>query len=129
MNQPHVPPTILIIDPSAHSRRVLQGFLRHNGWVAPTAATARAAWEAITNHTPDLIVLDLLLPDLSGADFLHALRHDPRTAAVPIILLTALAADHHIDAGLNHGADDYITKPADLHTIAARIREWLPAAA
>lgn len=129
INNRPVTPTILLIDGSPSARRIVQGFLRRARFSVQSVATASAAWEEIAYSPPALILLDLLLPDQSGADFLHALRQDPRTATTPIILLTALASDQHIEAGLTHGADDYITKPADLHTIAARVREWLPAAA
>ena len=76
------------------------------------------------NSRPDLIVLDLLLPDRPGLELCHELRADPRTKAVPIIIATYKSGDDEV-AGLTQGADDYIAKPYVVEVLIARIQKQL----
>ena len=84
-----------------------------------------AALRAVTDSTPDLVILDLNLPVLSGAEVCRILRGRPATANVPIIMLTARTGESDRVTGLDLGADDYITKPFSLRELAARVRAVL----
>lgn len=84
-----------------------------------------AALKAVAEHTPDLIVLDLNLPVLSGFDVCRILRSRPATRQVPIIMLTARSAETDRVSGLDLGADDYVTKPFSPRELAARVRAVL----
>ena len=79
----------------------------------------------LTNRLPDLVVLDLMLPGLDGMEICKIIKRDPRTAHVPIVMLTARSEDTDIVAGLELGADDYITKPFSPRVLIARIRAVL----
>jgi DNA-binding response OmpR family regulator len=84
-----------------------------------------AALRAVTEQLPDLVILDLNLPVLSGTEVCRILRGRPATAGVPIIMLTARTGENDRVAGLDLGADDYVTKPFSLRELAARVRAVL----
>jgi DNA-binding response OmpR family regulator len=75
----------------------------------------------IRSEPPDLVLLDIMLPGMSGTDVARALRDDPRTAGLPIIMLTAKSEESDIVVGLKFGADDYVTKPFSMSVLVARI--------
>jgi DNA-binding response OmpR family regulator len=87
--------------------------------------TGDAALKAVTEHTPDMIILDLNLPVLSGLEVCRILRARPNTQRVPIIMLTARTSESDRVTGLDVGADDYIIKPFSLRELAARVRAVL----
>ncbi len=80
-----------------------------------------SAVEAIRSAPPDLVVLDIMLPRMSGTEVLRELRSDPRTSGVPVIVLTAKTAEGDVVAGLQLGADDYVTKPFSMSVLLARV--------
>jgi len=79
----------------------------------------------ITGNHPDLVVLDIMLPGMSGTDVLKHLRNDPRTATIPVIMLTAKSEESDMVVGLHLGADDYVTKPFSMSVLMARIEAVL----
>src|SRR5881394_681353 len=89
------------------------------------ARSGDAALKCITEQMPDLVILDLNLPVLSGVEVCRIMRGRPETAKVPIIMLTARSTESDRIAGLDVGADDYITKPFSLRELAARVRAVL----
>ena len=89
------------------------------------AASGDAALKSVTEETPDLVILDLNLPVLSGIEVCRIIRGRPATAKVPIIMLTARTSESDRIAGLDVGADDYVTKPFSLRELAARVRAVL----
>src|SRR6476660_1030584 len=89
------------------------------------ASSGDAALKAVTEEVPDLVILDLNLPVLSGVEVCRIMRGRPETAKVPIIMLTARSTESDRIAGLDVGADDYITKPFSLRELAARVRAVL----
>lgn len=91
-----------------------------------TAATGRAALHLAQHRLPDLILLDILLPDLNGIEVVRKLRQTPATAKIPIIALTALARDEERDRILSAGCDDYLSKPYDLNDLEALMSRYLP---
>jgi two-component system alkaline phosphatase synthesis response regulator PhoP len=113
---------ILIVEDDASLARVLGDNLTFDGFEVKCAADGAAALEYSRTFAPDLVVLDIMLPDTSGFDLCGMLRHGGST---PIIILTARSQKADKLRGLNLGADDYITKPFDLEEFLARVRAVL----
>src|SRR5687767_764302 len=108
----------------------LAGLIKHTlekagGLEVETVDSGDAALRIVTDREPDLILLDLNLPVLSGLEVCRILRGRPSTAHVPIIMLTARTSESDRVTGLEVGADDYITKPFSLRELAARVRAVL----
>src|SRR5262245_8334440 len=116
---------ILIIEDHAPMRRNLATVLEMEGYAVTTAENGRAGLEAIEAAPPDVVLCDVMMPELDGHAVLLAIRADDATATVPFIFLTARGEKPDVRAGMNLGADDYLTKPvakADLlAAVAARL--------
>src|SRR5678816_1311263 len=98
---------------------------RECGFVIEIAASGDAALKSVAEEVPDLVLLDLNLPVLNGVEVCRIIRGRTETAKVPIIMLTARSTESDRIAGLDVGADDYITKPFSLRELAARVRAVL----
>lgn len=110
---------VLVVDDDAGLARALAINLRVQGWQVTTAATGQAALEAAAREHPDVVILDLGLPDLSGLDVIAGIRG---WSKVPIVVLSARhLGDDKVDA-LDAGADDYVTKPFAMNELLARLR-------
>ena len=118
-----VKPTILVVDDEEHITELVAMALGYNGFEVERAASGRAALEAVEGRKPDLIVLDVMLPDLDGFEVVRRLRADG--LRVPIVFLTARDATEDKVAGLTIGGDDYVTKPFSLEELVARVRAVL----
>lgn len=116
------PSRILVVDDHADIRDPLAAFLRRHDLEVLTAADAAAARALLRQHRIDLVVLDIMLP---GEDGLSLCRHLAETSGTPVILLTAMAGQDERVAGLEIGADDYVTKPFDPRELVARIKGLL----
>ncbi len=114
--------TILVVDDKATVRNMVREYLESDGYRVVIAADGREALYAARQERPDLIVLDIMMPKMSGYDFLRAYREERQT---PIILLTARLDEADKVLGLELGADDYVTKPFGLKELAARIQAVL----
>src|SRR5688572_21756407 len=112
-------PTILVIDDEAQIRKLLEITLESNDFKVSGAATAKDGILAVANHPPDLVLLDLGLPDRSGHDVLNHLREWYKK---PIIILSVQSSEEDIVKALDQGADDYIIKPFRTGELLARIR-------
>lgn len=117
-------PEILIVEDTLELAAVLQRELLAAGYTVRHAATGPAALAALADHPPDLVVLDWMLPGLSGLDVLQHLRHSA-SAAIPVLMLTARGEESDRVIGLELGADDYLTKPFSLRELVARVRALL----
>jgi DNA-binding response OmpR family regulator len=104
-------PTVLVVDDDTDNRDMIAMILRSNGYDVLTAADAATAAGVIDATDIDLVLLDVRLPALSGTEFCRQLRERPRTADLPIVLVSADAGRVHIGEGLAAGADDYLVKP------------------
>jgi len=122
MNQVSLPSRILVVDDHADIRDPLAAFLRRHELEVLTAPDAATARTLLGQHQIDLVVLDIMLP---GEDGLSLCRHLAETTATPVILLTAMASQDDRVAGLEIGADDYVTKPFDPRELVARIKGML----
>ena len=113
---------ILIVEDEQPIREMVMFALASAGYEGQEAADARQAQATIAERLPDLVLLDWMLPGLSGIDFARRLKKEDLTRDVPIILLTARAEEEDKIHGLESGADDYITKPFSPRELVARIR-------
>lgn len=116
---------ILVVDDEAPIREMVRFALERNGYEIYEAADTRNALLQIAEHRPDMILLDWMLPDLSGVDFARRLKKESDTADLPIIMLTARAEEDDKIRGLESGADDYLTKPFSPRELMARIKAVL----
>jgi DNA-binding response OmpR family regulator len=118
-------PRILVVDDEADTFEVLAFKLREAGFDPVQASDGKAALAKARSERPALIVLDLMLPEIDGLDVCRLLRRDPSTASIPIIMLTAKAAETDRIVGLEIGADDYVTKPFSPRELRARVKAAL----
>ena len=120
------PPTrILVAEDDPDIGSLLEHYLKKAGFLPTVVASGREVMPQIKRDTPDLVVLDLMLPGLDGLQLCRAIRADANTAAIPIIMLTAKAEESDRIVGLELGADDYITKPFSPNEVVARVRALL----
>ena len=118
-----VPTRVLVVDDEQYIRDLVGTALRYEGFDVDEAATGRQAISAVTDRRPDLVVLDVMLPDLDGVEVTRRLRSDG--IRVPVVFLTARDATEDKVAGLTVGGDDYVTKPFSLEELVARVRAVL----
>ncbi|WP_033296389.1 response regulator transcription factor [Amycolatopsis jejuensis] len=119
---------LLVVDDEATVRELLSAALRFAGFQVSSAATAGEAVAAAAEEPPDLVLLDVMLPDADGFEVARRLRErhpSGRSGPVPVLFLTARDRQADKVAGLSLGADDYVTKPFDLEELIARIRAIL----
>jgi two-component system OmpR family response regulator len=114
--------SVLVVDDEPGIIELASAYLRRDGFTVKTARTGRRALDAIATQLPDLVVLDLMLPDISGEEICTTLR---RHSAVPILMLTAKSAEADRLRGLALGADDYLVKPFSPRELVARVRAIL----
>ncbi len=116
---------ILVVDDEQDIQELLQYNLEKSGYRVMCASTGEEAVVMSTRHLPDLIILDLMLPGIDGRDVCRILKKNTSTDMIPIIMLTARTEASDIVAGLELGADDYVTKPFSPGVLIARIRSVL----
>lgn len=116
---------ILIVDDEEDVLELVQYNLEQSGYHVETATSGEQALTYSKKKTPDLIILDLMLPGIDGLEVCKQLKSDVKTEGVPIIMLTAKGEEADIVTGLELGADDYVTKPFSPKVLVARIRRLL----
>ena len=116
---------ILIIEDDRDIAELVRRYLEKAGFAVDVNASGREGLAALTAHPPDLLVLDLMLPHVSGAEICRAARAAPTTALIPIIMVTAKGDEAERISGLEIGADDYIAKPFSPNELVARVRALL----
>ncbi len=124
-----MPATILIVEDEPAIAELVSLHCKHAGYAVQVAHAVLDARDLVDETLPDLVVLDWMLPDKSGIDFARELRKDDRTKDLPILMLTARAAEDDKVRGLEVGADDYVTKPFSPKELVARIKALLRRAA
>jgi DNA-binding response OmpR family regulator len=112
---------VLVADPDPTARELLSVFLRRRGFRVWVAGNAMEAQAMLAHQMPDVLLMDMPLPTLTGDGLLPHLRRQRDTAMLPIIIISSLGTAHDIRQGLSQGADDYITKPVELSVLEARI--------
>src|SRR5687767_7643296 len=113
---------ILVAEDDRDIAELISHYLKKTGWTAHVAAAGDQALAYIRNHPVDVVILDLMLPGMSGLEVCQALRAHHETAAVPVIMLTARTDEADRVRGLELGADDYVGKPFSPNELVARIR-------
>jgi CheY-like chemotaxis protein len=103
--------TVLVVDDNEDNLRIVTQMLQSRGWTVRLARDGKSALAAVEAERPDVILLDIMMPEMDGMQVLDRLRANPRSASVPVILVTAKGQDDDLLAGYKGGADYYITKP------------------
>ena len=116
---------IYLVEDDNNIRELIVYTLNNYGLEAAGFETPGDFWKAMKNQTPDLVLLDIMLPEEDGISILKKLRSNPATGLLPIMLLTAKAAEYDKVLGLDSGADDYITKPFGMMELVSRIKALL----
>ena len=116
---------ILAVDDEPVNQRLVSKVLTASGFQVTTANNAKEAFELVERIHFDLIILDVLMPEIDGYEACRRLRENPLTAQTPIILLTALDSLENKMKGFEAGADDYLPKPCEPEELVARVRVWL----
>ncbi|GAT71099.1 response regulator [Planomonospora sp. ID91781] len=117
--------TILIAEDDADIRDLVVFKLEQSGHTVIPVGDGRSALRMAHEQDPDIVLLDVMMPGMSGIDVCRELRRDAQTAELPIILLTARAQESDVENGLTAGADDYIVKPFSPRVLAERVQSVL----
>jgi DNA-binding response OmpR family regulator len=120
--------SLVVADDDSDILRLLERRLSRRGYAVVTATDGVAALDAVRRTGPDAVVLDRVMPAMSGEEVCAALKGDERTAAIPVVLLSAHASEREIVEGFGAGADEYLTKPFDLDELDERLRRLVAAA-
>jgi len=119
------PPKILVVDDTPNNVKLLADVLSVKGFTVATAASGEEALSKIAADQPDLVLLDVMMPGLSGYDVCRRIRADAQTALLPVVLVTALDPAQERIKGIDAGADDFISKPINQPELFARVRSLL----
>jgi DNA-binding response OmpR family regulator len=122
---PHHVPRVLIVDDQADICQMLTQVLEPDGYETETAISGKRALAAVREHVPDLILLDVSMPGMDGYEVASLLKADPKTASIPIIMVSALAGRGARVIGLDSGAEDFLTKPVDSAELSLKVRNLL----
>jgi len=125
---PATPPArkkVLVVDDEKDIVDLVAYNLARNGYDTLTASDGNDALESATKNSPDLIILDLMIPGIDGMEVARRLKGDSRTANIPIVMLTAKGEETDVVVGLTLGADDYVTKPFSMKVLLARVSSVL----
>ncbi len=114
-------PEVLVVDDEPNILLSLEFLMQQAGYTVVTAADAERAVDLIAKHCPDLILLDISLPGMSGFDLLEQLRQKAETRNLPVIMLTAHGREVEREKGMALGANDYITKPFSTRDLVSRV--------
>ncbi len=119
------PAKVLVVDDTPNNVKLLADVLGVKGFAVATAASGEEALAKIASEPPDLVLLDVMMPGLSGYDVCRRIRADAQTALLPVVLVTALDPEHEKIKGIEAGADDFLSKPINQGELFARVRSLL----
>ncbi len=117
--------TILVAEDQQHVRALVEYKLRNSGFKVVCVEDGKAALQKAQEIIPDLILLDVMMPLMTGFEVLSALKNNDSTRGIPILMVTAQSKEDEVLKGLELGADDYITKPFSPNELAARVKSTL----
>ena len=117
--------TILVVDDNEACREAMLASLTHAGFRVFVAADGREGVEAVRQLRPDMVFMDLMMPEMDGYETMRAIREHPEWQSLPIIALTAKAMKGDREKSIDAGASDYITKPVDVEQLLSLMRVWL----
>lgn len=116
---------IYILEDDDNIRKLINYSLKSQGFEVQDFAQPSAFWTALQTINPDLLLLDIMLPEEDGISILKKLRSNPKTSTIPVIMLTAKDSEYDVVTGLDSGADDYVTKPFGMMALVSRIKAVL----
>ena len=119
--------TVLVVEDNEKNMKLFRDVLQAAGYGTLEATTGRQAVELATEHSPDLVLMDIQLPDFDGIEALGQLRADARTASVPVLALTAQAMEGDRKRFLAAGFDGYLSKPVDVADFVATVKRYCEA--
>jgi DNA-binding response OmpR family regulator len=121
----NAPAKILVVDDTPQNVKLLGDLLTAKGFTAVTAASGEEALEKLAQERPALVLLDIMMPGLSGYDVCRRIRAEPSTALLPVVLVTSLDPHEERIKGIEAGADDFVQKPFNHAELLARVRSLL----
>lgn len=116
---------ILIVDDNQQNCELLDAYLADEGYQIEMVYDGQQTLDSVARQHPDLILLDIMMPRLSGYEVCHRLKSSPETRTIPILMITALAEMSDIEKGIDAGADDFLTKPINKLELITRVRSLL----
>jgi putative two-component system response regulator len=122
VNEISMKPHVLVVDDDPAVGEILSRLLDRDGYEVTVVADGPAVFEVMSHRPPDAILLDVVLPGMSGFEVCRRLKHDPRTLLTPVVLVTGLGQREQRIEGLEAGADDFLTKPVDTQELLVRVR-------
>ena len=122
---PQVPPRLLLVDDEPGLREAVQAYLEDSDFIVDVASNAREGWELLQQNLPDLVISDIMMPEVDGYQFLKQMREDPQFKALPVVFLTAKGMTTDRIQGYQAGCDAYISKPFDPEELVVIVKNLL----
>ena len=116
---------ILLIDDDENMRMICREALLYQNYAVIEASNGTQGLEQLKNHRPDLILLDIMMPKMSGFEVCRRLKNDPKNADIPVIMVTALSEFGDIERGIDSGTDDFLSKPVNKLELLTRVKTML----
>ncbi len=124
-SQPEKSPIILVVDDNAPNLELIQAYLEDIDCDIVAARDGVEALDAVARSKPDLVLLDVMMPKMSGFEVCRRLKKDPQTCDIPVIMVTALNEFGDIERGIDSGTDDFVSKPVNRLELLTRVRTML----
>ncbi len=118
-------PKILVVDDNQQNLELLQAYLEDFDYTTIPAASGLEAMKIVKKNPPDLILLDVMMPQMSGFEFCRRIKNDPATSEIPIIMVTALNELGDIERAIDSGTDDFLSKPVNKLELVTRVKTML----
>ncbi len=127
MDKPEISPAnrILIADDNQQNRELVEAYLSDEDYVVEMAEDGRITLEKVEQFQPDLILLDIMMPKMSGFEVCQQLKNNPATQDIPVLMVTALRENTDIEKAVDAGADDFLSKPVNRIELKTRVRSLL----